>query len=56
MHGDDGSITHDTVLLDGEIFECSYTKKPNCFSTDLARRWKKARDIGRYAVVSGLAA
>jgi hypothetical protein len=52
----DGFITHDTVLYDGEIYECNYSKTPACFSSDLEHRWKKARHADRYAVVSGLAA
>jgi len=51
-----GCIKHDTVLLDGEIFECNFTKTPACFGTDLEHRWQMARDSHRYAVVYGPAA
>jgi hypothetical protein len=51
-----GFITHDTVLLDGEIYECNFSQSPACFKSDLEHRWKKARGFHRYAVVSGLAA
>lgn len=52
----DGFITHDTVLYDGEIYECNFSQSPACYKSDLAQRWQKARGLHRYAVVYGLAA
>jgi hypothetical protein len=52
----DGFITHDTVLLDGTIYECNFTQSPACYGSDLEPRWKKARNFHRYAVVYGPAA
>ena len=48
-----GFITHDTLLLDGEIYECTYTKSPACHRSDLVERWTQARSIGKYAIVYG---
>ena len=49
----DAAITHDTVLLDGDIYECNLDKTPACYSTSLEERWDRIRHKGKYAVVSG---
>lgn len=48
-----GYITHDTVLLDGEIYECNLDKTPACYKTKLEDRWRRLRNQGKYAIVSG---
>lgn len=48
-----GYINHDTVLLDGEIYECNLDKTPACYKTKLEDRWRRLRNQGKYAIVSG---
>ncbi len=47
-----GSITHDTVLYDGEVYESNKGGPVTVRKTALAERWKQARNASRYAIVS----
>jgi len=49
----DGFVTHDTVLLDGEIYECNLDKTPACYRSSLDDRWARIRHAKKYAIVSG---
>lgn len=37
---DDGIITHDTVVLNGEVYECNLTQEPAVYKTKIAERIK----------------
>ncbi|MFN9100448.1 MAG: peptidoglycan-binding domain-containing protein [Gemmatimonadaceae bacterium] len=47
-----GSIKHDTVLLDGEVYESNSDGPPYVYKTALQERWKRARNANRFAIVS----
>lgn len=48
-----GFITHDTVLLDGEIYECNLDRTPACYKSSLEERWARTTKGKKYAIVSG---
>lgn len=50
-----GFITHDTVLLDGDVYECNCNKTPACYKTSLDERWETIRQQKKYAIVSASA-
>jgi hypothetical protein len=47
------AITHDTVLLDGDLYECNHDRTPACYSSSLEDRWERTTKGGKYMVVSG---
>ena len=54
--GWNGNITHDTVLLDGEVYECNLGRGSKaCYKTPLAQRWKRMQtgDKKKVVIISG---